>query len=398
MEGVKVLYPEEEEEEYREPDFYPIRSASLLEGIVVGMLGVWLGNYLHSPLVVMCTALYSVWRIGRLWPRSYLIGLLAGAFTQGFIIFELVADTVILRPLSVHVLAPVLAGLAVTAAYYLAGGVYYFATYYRHPGSWLGTGLLALAAGWYVRPAVSFLIAVVLLPVLLLALLPLWCAARRPLQALFFAALYLFAFYAGRFSPAQQWPVLAAVPVLALVPEMLAWLNPALRHDLDSLPVITPTLGAGEKLLALREVFFLAVEFFSMTMEKRPWFGRLAPAGRYLLWAAAGLEVLRPLAHWPVFVAWPAVPVALAGLLLELGAGGYRPAAAGLAVYALGLGLGRAFLSVRPHAGGVLPALKNHPVVLVTAAMLFVLAWNIERGRPRESRAEREKWIALNRP
>ncbi|OAT86718.1 hypothetical protein [Desulfotomaculum copahuensis] len=380
-------------------DFYPIRSMSLFEGLILGMLSVWAGEYLFLPWVIMLSGLYSAWRIGRLHRRSFVSGLILGSFAQGFMLFELNPFGPIL-PLALQTAAPALAGLTMVAVYNLAFGAYFFASYYRHPGVWLNTALPALILGVCMRPFTPYLAAVILLPVLALSLLPLWCASWRPLHAMFFAAVYLTAVYLGRLDPLDQWPVWTATLVLSLGPEILSYLNPVIRHDPDSLPVITPTLNTWQKVLAWREVFFLAVEFFGLTMEKHTWFKRVAPAGRYLNGLAVVLAILLPFLRWPLFAVWLTVPLLLAGLLLELGSANFRPAAAGLAVYGLGLAAGPLLFVGRAGGPGGLLAqvLRFHAVTLIIALLLIWLALVIDGGRPRESRAEREKWIALNRP
>lgn len=353
--------------------------AAFGEGLVTGIAGNIFLEYLPYPLVMLGIALYTAYRAGHLHRFAFLLGSLAG-----FLLPSLRNGDVLegFFQLAGNVLVP----LAVITAYYLFSGAHFFATYSRTGRAW------AITAGWAVFTAlwVAFVLpsrlSVMLTPLIWLCFLPLWSAHLRVVHSLLFALVYLAVLHLAGGPGCSAWPLWVAVGGMSLLPELLGRLYPERKHNLDSLPVMTPTLTFRQKLQGVQEVLFLLIDFYALHMEKYKWFVKIIPLGKYI--AAAGLILgivsLFPAQAPPVLNFSPVLVAA--GLLLLLGGSDYGAAGICLEISGLVLGAGRGFLS-----GGFQPA------AAAWGFGLFLLGAVIFLGRPAETKQEREKWRNLNR-
>ncbi len=348
------------------------------EGLVTGIAGDILLEYLPYPLVMLGIALYTAYRAGHFHRFAFLLGSLAGFLLPSLRNGDILEG---FFQLAGNVLVP----LAVIAAYYLFSGAHFFATYFRTSRAW------AITAGWAAITAlwVAFVLPgqlpAMLTPLIWLCFLPLWSAYLRVVHSLLFALVYLAVLQLAGGPGYSAWPLWAAAGGMSFLPELLGRLYPERKHKLDSLPVMSSTLTFQQKLQGGQEVLFLLIDFYALYMEKYKWFVRIIPLGKYI--TAAGLilgvvsllpaQALPALKFSPVLVA--------AGLLLLLGGSDYGAAGIYLGISGLVLGAGRGFL-----AGGFQPA-------AVLGFGLFLLGAVIFLGRPAETKQEREKWQNLNK-
>ena len=367
--------------------------ATLGEGLLVGLLGGLIKNYLADPLVLLAGSFYICWRIGHVYRWVFLPAVPAGLLLYLFLGKEELSAS------SYMVIDCVLVSLVMVLSYYLFSGAHFFATYSRSGSAWVATIVSATVTAALVGFALPYPAVVMLTPVLWLCLLPLWCANKRVVHSLLFALIYLATLYlmygtvhslSGRESlylMLRDWTVWFAAMLMALIPELLALFYPERKHNLDSFPVITPTLNFRQKIRATREVFFLAVDFYAMVMEKYWWFIKIARTGKFLVGAGVLLEIV------PAGSGYISLPVGFslflfaAGILLELGMADYNVVAWCFALYGLSL-----------LAGRVLLAGSGHPGIIAWALILVLLAVFIWCYKPGETKAELEKWKNLNKP
>ncbi len=372
----------------RRPGGAGLPAAALLEGAAVAVPAVLTGQSFYHPLVFLLLGFYTSWRVGRVRQAYFFSGFCLGAVATAAAIFGVSG-----KVLSAKALAVIMLVAAVFAAYRLFSGAHFFATYYHSPLAWVTTLWWALVTGLFVRGAGVGDVGVMITPMLWLCLVPLWASSWRLLHSLVFAVIYLAALYlpllvsGGNHFLSSQWPVWVATLGLALVPELLGYLYPGRKHPLDSMPVITPTLNWWQKLKAWREVFFLLGDFYALKMEKYTWFVRLAHYGRYLIFLGGMGEFLVPLLDLLPWLAWLAGLLALAGMLMEMGAGNYGVMIPGLGFYGAAMAAGRGFL-----AGPV----QYFP--LVCGTLLVLLSFALWQGRPRETTQELQRWKELNFP
>lgn len=370
----------------REKGVSSYRGVVLIEGIVLAVPGVLTSKSFFHPLVLMVLGIYTAWRVGRVRQMSFFLGLCLGVIASAAATFG-GGITVSLYGF----FAPPLVAFSVLVAYYLFSGTHFFATYYRSPAAWVTTVIWALLIGLLVRLTGAASVVIIIVPMLWLCFLPLWTAELRLLHSLAFVLVYLGMVYLpgpignGMDLPGTQWPTWFGVLGLSLVPELLGYFYPERKHPLDCLPVITPTLNWSQKMKAWREVFFLVSDFYALTMEKYPWFSRLAPLGRYLILIGTVGEILASILGFSLWIRWPTGLAAVTGMVMELGIGNYVPMILGLAGYGAAMVLCRGFLSCGIH----------YPA-LVAGAGLLVLAYLLWQGRPRETRADLQKWKELN--
>ncbi|MDQ0286298.1 hypothetical protein J2Z49_001412 [Desulfofundulus luciae] len=372
----------------RRPGGAGLPAVSLLEGATIAVPAVLTGQTLYHPLLFLLLGFYTSWRVGRVRQACFLGGFCLGAVVAAAAIFGVSGKVLFAKALAVIMLV-----VAVFAAYRLFSGAHFFATYYHSPRAWVTTLWWALVTGLFVRGAGVGDVGVMITPMIWLCLLPLWASSWRLLHSLLFAVTFLTAVYlpvllgGDIHLVAGQWPVGVAALGLALVPELLGYLYPGRKHPLDSLPVITPTLNWWQKLKAWREVFFLLGDFYALNMEKYAWFVRSAHYGRYFIFLGAAGEIVAPLLDLLPWLAWLAGLLALAGMLMELGAGNYGVMIPGLGFYGAAMAAGRGFL-----AGPV----QYFP--LVCGTLLVLLSFVLWQGRPRETPQELQRWKELNSP
>lgn len=341
------------------------------EGFLAGAAGEIFQEYLSYPLAMWLIAFYTAFRVGYVHRPAFLLGALFGFIVPSFSL-----------PPGSNVLVP----LMVIMSYYLFSGAHFFATYQRTLRSWVVTGTWAVLAALLVSFIFLSPLSVLLFPAFWLCFLPLWSANLRILHSLFFALVYLVVIHWGSPQSHSSWPLWVAVTGMSLIPELLARLYPERKHKLDSLPVMTPTLNFWQKMRSGREIIFLLIDFYALTMEKYKWFGKIVPVGKYLALAGLLLETGLWLGqqHWLPFVF--SFLLVAAGVLLFLGRADYELAALTLGLYALVLGGGRGFWTA-----------DWQPAPVALAAVLFLLSVIIFVGRPRETKKEREKWQELNK-
>lgn len=347
------------------------RSVAFGEGFLAGAAGEIMQAYLAYPLVMLLLALYTACRAGYVHRGAFLLGALSGFFVPS---------------LSLKAAGAVLVPLSVIAAYYLFSGAHFFATYSRTRRAWLVTACWASVSAFFVAYLLPHLLAVMLTPLVWLCFLPLWSASLRVLHYLLFALVYLAVLHHTGMQIYSSWSLWVAVGGMSFIPELLARLYPERKHKLDSLPVLTPTLNFGQKLWSAKEVLFLVIDFYALSLEKYKWLDKIAPFGKYMALIGVGLE-LSPLFTNQVWL--PAVfPLALvvAGLLISLEVADFAAAGFSLGLYALALGAGRGFL-----ASGF------QPKVVGWAVILFLLGAVIFFGRPKERKEDRQRWKELNK-
>jgi len=358
-------------------------AAFLGEGMTTAAVVVLAGQVFYQSIILLLLGFYISWRAGRVRQVYFWAGFCLGALAVAAIISGLKELFIFKKALEAVILAA-----AVFAAYHLFSGVYFFATYYHTPLAWVTTLAWAFLTGLFVWGSGAGEIWVIITPLLWLCFLPLWAAFRRLLHSLLFAVTYLLVLYILEYfggGADLSWPVAVAVTGLALVPEFLGYLYPGRKHPLDSLPVITPTLNWQQKLKAWREVFFLLADFYALYMERYAWFKPLARCGRYVICLGGAGEVLVPLLDLSPWLVGAGGLLALAGMVVELGAGNYGVMIPGLGFYGAAMAAGRGFL-----AGPV----RYFPLVCGTLLVLLSLA--LWLGRPRETVQELQRWKELN--
>jgi len=337
-----------------------------------------LQEYLAYPLVALLIAVYASFRVGCTHQRVFLFGALAGFLAPSLWYGQ--SYCTLWQSINGFFIP-----LAVAAAYQLLSGTHFLATYYRTWKAWLITIFWAFGLAFFVAFALPYPPAVILTPLFWLCLLPLWSANLRVLHSLTFALVYLLVMQAGKLPGYSDWPLWAAVAGMSLLPEILTWLYPERRHKLDSFPVITPTLTLWQKILSVKEILSLAIDFYALTMEKYKWFRKITFTGKYLAAAGILLEIFFILeGHVPIPFFYSFF-LFMSGLILVLGVVGYETAAFALILYALVSGAGRGIL-----AGGF------RPEVITWDLVLFFLGGLIWFSRPRETKEELEKWKNLN--
>lgn len=356
-------------------NFWPV---AVGEGLTAGVVGNILQEYLAFPLVALLIAVYTAFRVGCTHQRAFLLGALTGflasplLFSPGYYDFwQSIGGFFIL--------------LAVAAACQLVSGAHFLATYFRTWKAWLITFFWAFCLAFFVAFALPYPLAVVLAPLIWLCFLPLWSANLRVLHSLAFALVYLLVIQAGKLPGSSDWPIWVSIAGMSLLPELLSWLYPERVHKLDSFPVITPTLTLRQKILSLKEVFSLTIDFYALTMEKYNWFRKITFAGKYLTIAGILLEMFFILMGNASNSFLYSFFLFIVGLILVLGEAGYETAAFVLIFYALAFGAGRGIL----HAG-------FQPDVIIWALVLFFLGVLIWFSRPKETKEDLERWKNLN--
>ncbi|MBE3587178.1 MAG: hypothetical protein IMW93_01220 [Thermoanaerobacteraceae bacterium] len=370
--------------------------SSLLEGMIPALVAALTVKDPWHPPVLVLAGYYTAWRAGRVRPLWFGTGLVLGGLLVAAPLWWWSG-----RPGTPAVLGYPTAGfaavwdgplvaLSVLVAYHLFAGAYFFATYYRSPLAWVTTIIMGVLAALVVWWAGTGLVLMMVVPMLWLCLLPLWAPDWRLMHSLLFASIYLAAVYllaraSGDVSLlADRWPDGVAVVGMALLPRWLGYLYPARKHPLDSLPVITPTLNLWQKARAWREVFFLAVDFYALTMEKYTWFSRLAFWGYPFIVLGITGEILISFGHFSSGFSYLTALLLTGGLALQLGKGDY------FSIQFLGL-YGAALILAR-----CLPAFHWDFKSLVAGVVLLVLSLILWSGRPRETRSERKRWQELN--
>lgn len=370
---------------------HPYFFVAMGEGLLVGLLGGLIENYLSYPLILLAGSFYICWRVGRVYQWVFLPAVPVGLSFYLFLEKEELSSYYM-------VIDSALVTLVMVLSYYLFSGAHFFATHSRLWSAWVVTVVSAAVTAALVGFTLPYPALVMLAPVLWLCLLPLWCANKRVIHALLFALIYLATLYlmyepghsfSGRESlyfMLRDWTVWLAVMLMALIPELLALLYPERKHKLDSLPVITPTLNFRQKIRAVREVFFLAVDFYALIMEKYWWFAKIARTGRFLVAMGVLLEMIPAGSGCMSLFAGFSPFLFAAGILLELGTADYNVVSWCFALYGLSL-----------LAGSVLLAGSGHPGIIAWALILVLFAVFIWYYKPGETKAELEKWKHLNK-
>lgn len=365
---------------------------ALAEGLLVGLLGGWIENYLAYPLLLLAGSYYICWRVGNVYRWVFLpavpIGLLLYLFLGKE---ELPASSCI-------IIDEVLVSLVMVLSYYLFSGAYFFAAHSRLWSAWVVTMISAAVTALLMGITLPYPAVVMLAPVVWLCLLPLWCANKRVVHSLLFALIYLATLNLmcgpGHFISDREflclmlrdWTAWFTVMLMALIPELLAILYPERKHKLDSFPVITPTLNFRQKIRAIGEIFFLAVDFYALVMEKYRWFTKIARSGRFLVTIGVLLEMIPAAGGYTSFFAGFSPFLFAAGILLELGTANYNVVSWCFALYGLSLLAGRFLLTG-----------SGHPGIIVWGLILILFAVFIWYYKPGETNAELEKWKHLNK-
>lgn len=358
----------------------------LITGIVLAFLFISNANMAiaFSYLLGACVTIFCIGKVkGYVFVVSILIGSFFTAITMGSNVFTealWVALEIIVVPMGVYF------------SYYLVNGAYFFATNEPSVKSFALTifwAIIFAAIVYLFSPAMVF---VLIIPMLLACLIPLWCFDLRFVHAGLLAVVYLVFFWISAtyirpnvyssealsfFMHPMTW---LTGFLLALVPETISTMHPERRHIPASRPVTSSPLTDWEKFVGMKEVLMLVLGLYSLSMEKYTFLKKWASLGRMLFILAIIIELYPLLGGMQTLPLAYSLVLVLVGTLLELSQENYGVFSICTMLYALTMGIVRIVM------------VPTSPGTLVLACVLLFLAIVIWYNRPMNHGQNKENW------